>query len=245
MSFNPGGGSNSSLSSGTDVALSSPLDDEVLTYDTTIAKWTNKQVPASGGAYVQVVPYGTTDAQIAAMNLPAGAVIVELDQPVTNVLLNPSFEIDTTNWTLATGTGTVSRVEALDAPDGGAYVVISSTGTTTMRYNSETKSSGPGDVWSAGVWVRTYAGTGRVVQCEIQFLDSTGAQISAQTNSNPLTTTANWQHAIATNKTAPAGTVSVRMRPTLVTPQAGDAIAIDSMQLEPSATLPVYNPVSA
>jgi hypothetical protein len=183
MSFNPGGGSNSSLSSGTDVALSSPLDDEVLTYDTTIAKWTNRQVPASGGAYVQVVPYGTTDAQIAAMNLPAGAVIVELDQPVTNVLLNPSFEIDTTNWTLATGTGTVSRVEALDAPDGGAYAVISSTG--------------------------------------------------------------NWQHAIATNKTAPAGTVSVRMRPTLVTPQAGDAIAIDSMQLEPSATLPVYNPVSA
>lgn len=45
MGFNPGpGGSSSSIAGSTDVTLSSPQDDQVLTYDSGSAKWQNQAV---------------------------------------------------------------------------------------------------------------------------------------------------------------------------------------------------------
>lgn len=60
MSFggNGGGGSNS-IATGSDVLLSNPVSDQVLTYDGTSAKWTNKVVPASTPSYANL-PAGTT-----------------------------------------------------------------------------------------------------------------------------------------------------------------------------------------
>lgn len=50
MSFNAGGGS-SSISSASDVSLSSPADSQVLGYDGTTAKWKNVSLSASSGGW--------------------------------------------------------------------------------------------------------------------------------------------------------------------------------------------------
>lgn len=48
MAFNSGGGSGA-ISGATDVALSSVSNDQVLTYNTSTSKWTNKTMTAAGG----------------------------------------------------------------------------------------------------------------------------------------------------------------------------------------------------
>lgn len=47
MGFNPGGGG--AISAATDVALNSPQDDQVLTYEELSAKWQNQTIASSGG----------------------------------------------------------------------------------------------------------------------------------------------------------------------------------------------------
>lgn len=51
MSFNPGGGN---ISGAGDVALSSPANNEVLTYDGAIGKWKNKAAAAGSGSVSSV-----------------------------------------------------------------------------------------------------------------------------------------------------------------------------------------------
>ena len=58
MGFSSGGGS-SSISSGTDVALSNPSDGQVLTYDGTTGKWKNVAVSGSSAVTLAALPAGS------------------------------------------------------------------------------------------------------------------------------------------------------------------------------------------
>lgn len=63
MGFGGSGGGSSSIASSTDVALSSPSDSEVLTYDSATAKWKNKAPSGGAGGAVTIA------------DLPAGSVL--------------------------------------------------------------------------------------------------------------------------------------------------------------------------
>lgn len=62
MGFGGGSGGGSSVAGSSDVALSSPTNNDVLTYDSTSSKWKNA-IGGSGGGAVTVA------------NLPAGSVL--------------------------------------------------------------------------------------------------------------------------------------------------------------------------
>jgi hypothetical protein len=53
MGFGGGSGGSGSISAGSDVALSSPATDQVLTYDAAVSKWKNKvaAIPPNGVLY--------------------------------------------------------------------------------------------------------------------------------------------------------------------------------------------------
>ncbi len=59
MSFNPGGGGGGSLSGDSDVALSSPANNQVLTYNSGTAKWTNAASQGGSPTYANA-PAGST-----------------------------------------------------------------------------------------------------------------------------------------------------------------------------------------
>ena len=63
MGFGGSGGGSGSIAGSSDVALSSPANDQVLTYDSTSAKWVNKA--AAGG----------TGGSVTIADLPAGSVV--------------------------------------------------------------------------------------------------------------------------------------------------------------------------
>ncbi|HET8709649.1 MAG TPA: right-handed parallel beta-helix repeat-containing protein [Candidatus Saccharimonadales bacterium] len=55
MSFSPGGGGGGSLSTDADVSLNSPVMNDVLTYDSTLAKWKNQAPSASSAGAVEII----------------------------------------------------------------------------------------------------------------------------------------------------------------------------------------------
>lgn len=67
MSFSPSGGN---ISGADDVALSNPQDEQVLTYNSGTAKWTNQAVSASAPTY-ENLPAGTTVTIVKAGTWPA------------------------------------------------------------------------------------------------------------------------------------------------------------------------------
>jgi len=88
MGFNPGGGGGSSSVAGsTDVALSSPQNNQMLGYESSSAKWQNKNVPTGSG--------GINDPEVYQMPAPSGgddtsainAALSGLDYNKTRVVL--------------------------------------------------------------------------------------------------------------------------------------------------------------
>lgn len=207
------------------------------------------QIPA--GVAVRVMPYGTTAAEVEALGLSDAVIIVPDYPPTTNMLPNPSFETDLTGWAMGVplgGTVARSNSDPADAQDGAYAVIFTATGTATFRYISDSFTASPGEVFSAGAWFRRKAGTSTVLLCrvEIQFLDAAGGTLSTQFNSTPTVYAgATRQQVLAENKVAPANTASVKVRPYVSGHVAGDAVAIDAVQLERGVTvLPAYNPVT-
>ena len=56
MGFNPAGGA---ISGATDVALSNPANNQVLTYNSGVAKWQNQNAAAGGNVSIAQLPAGS------------------------------------------------------------------------------------------------------------------------------------------------------------------------------------------
>lgn len=56
MGFNPAGGA---ISGATDVALSNPANNQVLTYNSGVAKWQNQTAAAGGNVTIAQLPAGS------------------------------------------------------------------------------------------------------------------------------------------------------------------------------------------
>ena len=104
MSFSGSGGSGSSVSGSSDVALSNPLNSQVLTYNTSVAKWTNA-TPSAGvnpwdyGVYPRVIWNGTSW-PTRSSSLPSGySGAVEYWSAADSSATSPSDRVTGDIWT--------------------------------------------------------------------------------------------------------------------------------------------------
>lgn len=75
MSFNPGGGGG--ISGASDVALSTPQNSQVLTYDSSVAKWKNQNSAGGSSAATAITFAPDANGDLVATNVQAA--LVELD----------------------------------------------------------------------------------------------------------------------------------------------------------------------
>lgn len=165
---------------------------------------------------------------------------------MANVLVNPSFETDTSDWSLGTANTTFTRVVGT-SQDGVAYAEMACTGSTsTNRFvlPGNIYSASPGQVWSAGAYFKQGTGTTRQIRLDIQFLDSGNNPIAPQAIGTAVNLTGSWAQVKNENATAPANTTKVRIRVAYLAASTGDSVLMDAMQLELGSTLPAYNPVT-
>ncbi len=116
---------------------------------------------------------------------------------ITNLVLNPSFEANTTNWSAAgTGVTTVSRVTT-EAYSGTASYQAIADGTVSNQgaFTSGRSTISPNLQYTASVWVKGDAG--KVLRLELGELTSAGALIS-RTNGANVTGNGSWQQLTAT-----------------------------------------------
>lgn len=164
---------------------------------------------------------------------------------VTNVLLNPSMDTDTSDYVAANASTTLSRGTTAGAVGTGflQLTAANATATTNLAYSGWYPTT-PGSVWSAGGQIRRGTGTARPARVDILFSDATGSRtiVGGSFNSPALTpTTTTWTQAKVENVTAPTWATQVGLRLAVqATAVTGDVTQYDALQLEPGATLPAY-----
>lgn len=125
--------------------------------------------------------------------------------------------------------------------DGDHYTTLVATSTSNFSMNTNWVPYTPGSPVSVGVGLRHKAGTARSCRADIQFGDVGGAVLSS-VNGGAVVPGSSWQ-TLANLNQSHATAVQVRIRFIALTPQVGDSVGVDAFQIEPSATLPAFNPV--
>lgn len=171
---------------------------------------------------------------------------------LTNRLGNPNFNSDITGWWPQTGLTIAHETGTTAEGAGSMKVTVNGTVTspTTLNVMSNYITCTPGEIFSLAAEVRRSTATARNVRVDIQFGDSTAADLSFGTGivgtylgSNFATSTSAWVRAIKDSAnqsgsslgaaTAPAGAIKCRMRIAFVLVQAGDVFFVDKAQIEP------------
>lgn len=105
-----------------------------------------------------------------------------------NLCRNPSFEVNTTEWT--GNAGTLARVAVSPAADGGFAGQLTNTGVAgshTLTYQSGAGTYGipcePGQTWSASVFARLVSGTGANAKISLRWMTSGGVQVGSLVDS--------------------------------------------------------------
>jgi hypothetical protein len=175
---------------------------------------------------------------------------------MANVIPNPSFETNTTGWTVSGGV--VARVVG-SADDGSAYATMtddgSGTGTSLNIFTTTTlpaMAASGGQTWSCGASLWWETGTQKQLRLDLIFLDNTDSAVSGGSFNGIAQTvgTSGWLRLKNENRIAPTiaapglPVVAARLRITGLSTATGDKYRVDSMQLEQGATLPAYNPVT-
>jgi hypothetical protein len=165
---------------------------------------------------------------------------------ITNKLGNPSFETDTSGWSFSGNATGVRTVDAATAPDGAAYATVTSGATTgNITVLSPAENSGTATTHIGGIRARWRTGTPLSMRVDVQYLSSTNAVLDSFNGTAVATNTSTWTTLTSpVASPVPVGTVAVRLRVIAVgTTSAAQQFDIDMAQLEPSSTLPAYNPV--
>lgn len=188
----------------------------------------------------------------------AGGVKIQFKPPAstaTNILANPSFETDVSNWSSNSTGGTPTRNTAQGgavAASGSANMQISSTPAVaaTALIVSEWHPYTAGTAVSAGAYVKRSSATARGCRVDIQFgtadaVDgaiSTGVIANTGANSVAVQSSTTYQQAKVENvSTTDATATKVRVRLAVTNTVSGDVHHFDAIQLEPGATtLPAY-----
>jgi hypothetical protein len=162
-----------------------------------------------------------------------------------NLVTNPSFAAATTGW--SAGGGTLTRVASAGAAGVGHARVSSTTGATQLSLNGAIPLDASVTVVSGRVSAKSTNITGQSLRVGLWFLDSGGAVLAPQEGVRKALS-ASWQSWTFENVAVPAGAVSMRIEPIVVTnagaayvpTAAGRTLDVDAAIVSPSATVPDY-----
>lgn len=147
-----------------------------------------------------------------------GAPSILVDEATTNVITNPSFEVDTTGWTVASGTLTRDTAERFIGVASGRHSIPAG---ATNEWIFTDVAAGPGEVWTCSAWVKGTAGKTQAMA--LQFFDAANALITTVVGA-AFTLSTGWQRIVRT-ATTPAGTAKIRV--SLRKPSTADQGAFD------------------
>ncbi len=138
-----------SLSIDTDVAITTPLDNQVLTYSAALSKWVN-QTSQSGVTLdttaADIQPLGTRSAGSTGLAADAGHVhamptLNQVSAPTGNVSLNAQKLINLANGTAVTDAATFGQIPTVGAAGSGATNALSANDPTTTNSRTPTGSA--------------------------------------------------------------------------------------------------------
>ena len=157
----------------------------------------------------------------------------------TNLVTNPSFEVDTTGW--ANNNNASLARSTVQSYVGSAALQVTATAAAadTVCWNQPSRQPvTPGATYTAQAQVLA-ATVGRNVQLALCWLDSSGASISYVTGSQVADVTTGWVRASVT-ATAPTGAASAAVAPWVIGCAANEAHFVDAVMIEQGATPGAY-----
>lgn len=163
----------------------------------------------------------------------------------TNLVINPSFETNTTGWaSIGTGTTTITRTTS-QSLFGSASLQGTATVAGNMRLANATSYTAPpaipvtvGQVYTASAYSRA-ATTPRLFDVLIEFFNSAGTTISVPESADITNSTTGWTRQSVT-ATAPATAVTARMSIRMFSVVIGEVHYIDGALFENLTTLNAY-----
>lgn len=173
-----------------------------------------------------VTPFAATPP---AVTSPYGTVV---DGPATNLISNPSFEVDLAGWT-AVGTVTLSRATTRSAVGGASALMTFSSMSGENGMRSAATSASAGQVFTASTWLSAedLSGAGVSGLIRIEPLDAAGAVLATAVAAIPAEVAGKWFRGSVTH-TMPANTASVQV---LIAENHGSTLEnfyVDGVQLE-------------
>lgn len=145
-----------------------------------------------------------------------------------NMLFNPSYELNNSSWTTMTRENTTTQ----SIISGAWYASISS----GASRESHARPATAGLDYTGSAWFTRPTSTARSVSVSVHFYDAAGAELSAPTITNTALATELVPERRWSTRTAPAGTVSVKMS---LNNNSG-VVHADAFLLEQSSTLGDY-----
>lgn len=164
-----------------------------------------------------------------------------------NGVLNPSAEVDTTNWSSFTtsGTATLSRVTSNSRSGSAAFQVDNSggTGTPTVEMFGTDQTTNypvtPGQtIWALGSLLNVSANS--ALALTIRFQNSSGALLSQTTVATQNSPTVSTWYDLAGSMTVPASAAFASIRAVGTATGGASTFLGDSFYLEQTATQPTY-----
>lgn len=179
----------------------------------------------------------TTESEATPRNIDsawfAGLRSVLIERSITNLVQNPSFEVNvSTGWdqvnvtrvTDASKFGAASALSSAAFGGGGAYLIRQTTATGAA--------ASPGDVFAGSVWVKVDTNSaGAALHLRLRWLDAGGAELSQSTLESVSTTTAGWVR-LSGSATAPALTATVTINCAWIGAASTVHAYLDGFQLE-------------
>jgi Phage tail protein/Carbohydrate binding domain len=148
----------------------------------------------------------------ASTSVRAQGQVLLAEEGTTNLLPNPSFEVDTTGWELS-GASTVAR-DLTTARVGGASLKVTAANASGSGVRAYTAASSgfdvtPGRSYTFSSYARLGAGGSKSLTVSISWYDTAGALISTSSQATTLNTT-NWSQRLAVTGVAPTSAASAR-----------------------------------
>ena len=157
------------------------------------------------------------------------------DEPTTNYVTNPSFEVDASGWQAVGGGTSIARTTANFLWGIAALRATIAAAADNGAELSTTIPALPTEQWVASAYLSQSSGATRNYRISIRYLDSGGALIGAEVSSTrDIPTGSGWSRIFVDGGTAPALTTQLRVR-IVCTESVAHTLDIDAVQAEKGA----------
>lgn len=160
----------------------------------------------------------------------------------TNLIPNPSFEVNTTGWATVGGSLVKSSVQADTGTSSGLFTATAGGAAGTRYALVNTVTAVAGETFSGSVRVRMSTATSRSLTVRIRYVTSGGVFLAESTSSTTPITNGAWTTLSVNGAAAPATTAraDLYIRDNDATIVAADAWFIDSAIMEKAASAGSY-----